>query len=350
MARTIWSWIRAKGRRNFTSASIRRRIRNSSPGRRPKRFTYARSTWLWRWPRVPRSSRGQVRSAPRAPRELAGLAARRRRRDGISRPTEASHWEMEVRRWARKGRARTIFACSTPAPGRCPAALAMSFNKRMGRFCSVGLQADTLDSSMCPPEGGRYREQDLVAIPSLKSAPRIAGAFVMFRSKSTIGAILALVWCLFASIPAHATTYYVAAAGSDSNNGTSTGTPWQTISKVNGSTFSAGDSVLFNRGDVWYGTSLTVPSSGSSGLPTTFGAYGSGANPIIKGSTLLVTSGFVLAPDTSTTIFSLSDSGTSSTDSATRNWREQVSHLDITANATKIRITVTVSATVDLNI
>jgi hypothetical protein len=155
---------------------------------------------------------------------------------------------------------------------------------------------------------------------------------------------------LLATIPARATTYYVAAAGSDANIGTDTGHPWQTISKVNGTTFAAGDSVLFNRGDVWYGSSLTVPSSGSSGLPITFGAYGSGANPIIKGSTLLVTSGYVLAPDIPTTIFSLSDSGTSSTDSATRNWREQVSHLDITANATKIRITVTASATVDLSI
>jgi hypothetical protein len=161
--------------------------------------------------------------------------------------------------------------------------------------------------------------------------------------------ILILV-CLLGSIPAHATTYYVAAAGSDANSGTDTGHPWQTISKVNGTAFSAGDSVLFNRGDSWYGTSLTAPSSGSSGSPITFGAYGSGANPIIKGSTLLVTSGYVLAPDIPTTIFSLSDSGTSSTDSATRNWREQVSHLDITANATKIRITVTASATVDLNI
>src|SRR5882672_11206348 len=120
---------------------------------------------------------------------------------------------MEVRRRARKGRARTIFACSTPAPHRYPAESAMSFNKRIKRFCSVGLQADTLDTSMCPPEGGRYREQNLVAIPSSKSAPLIAGEFVMFRSKSTIGAILALVWCLLAGIPAHATTYYVAAAG-----------------------------------------------------------------------------------------------------------------------------------------
>jgi hypothetical protein len=25
-----------------------------------------------------------------------------------------------------------------------------------GRVCSVGLQADTVDSSKCPPEGGRY--------------------------------------------------------------------------------------------------------------------------------------------------------------------------------------------------
>ena len=64
----------------------------------------------------------------------------------------------------------------------------------------------------------------------------------------------------------------------------------------------------------------------------------------------MTTSGYTLAPGSSTTIFSLSDSGTSSTDSATRNWREQVSHLDITASATKITITVKASATAALNI
>jgi hypothetical protein len=159
-----------------------------------------------------------------------------------------------------------------------------------------------------------------------------------------------LIFGLFSAIPAWATTYYVAAAGSDANVGTDTGHPWQTISKVNGSTFSAGDSVLFNRGDIWYGTSLTVSSSGTNGSPILFGAYGSGANPIIKGSTLLVTSGYVLAPNTNTNIFSLSDSGTSSTDSATRNWREQVSHLDITASATTITITVKASPTAALDI
>jgi hypothetical protein len=151
-------------------------------------------------------------------------------------------------------------------------------------------------------------------------------------------------------VPGRATTYYVAAAGSDMNNGTSPGAPWQTIGKVNGATFNPGDSVLFHRGDVWYGTALTVPSSGASGSPITFGAYGSGANPVIKGSTVQSTSGFTLAPNTSTTIFSLSDSGTSSTDGATRNWREQVSHLDISANASAITISVKASATQALNI
>jgi hypothetical protein len=179
---------------------------------------------------------------------------------------------------------------------------------------------------------------------TVKSAPRKAVAGM------PSGAIFALICFFLTTTPARATTYYVAVAGSDANTGTDTAHPWQTISKVNGSAFSAGDSVLFNRGDVWYGSPLTVPASGSSGSPITFGAYGSGANPVIKGSTLLVTSGYLLAPDITTTIFSLSDSGASSTDSATRNWREQVSHLDITANATKIRITVTASATVDLNI
>src|SRR6266851_8930081 len=41
------------------------------------------------------------------------------------------------------------------------------------RFCSVGLQADTVDASTCPPEGGRYIDQNQVLTQSLKpDAPR----------------------------------------------------------------------------------------------------------------------------------------------------------------------------------
>jgi hypothetical protein len=155
---------------------------------------------------------------------------------------------------------------------------------------------------------------------------------------------------LFVAAPTRATTYFVAAAGSDTNSGTSSSSPWQTIAKVNASAFLPGDSILFNRGDAWYGTSLVAPSSGSSGSPITFGAYGTGANPIIKGSTALSTSGYTLGPNTTTSIFTPPDSGTSSTDSLTRNWREQVSHLDITNPAGLITISVTASPTAALNI
>src|SRR3990172_8305754 len=56
-----------------------------------------------------------------------------------------------------------------------------------------------------------------------------------------------------------------------------------TIADVNLKSFSAGDSILFKKGETWR-EQLTVPSSGSSGSPITFGASGSGANPIISGS------------------------------------------------------------------
>jgi hypothetical protein len=81
-----------------------------------------------------------------------------------------------------------------------------------------------------------------------------------------------------------ATNYYISNTGSDSNNGTSTSTAWQTISKVNSSTFVPGDQILFKRGDTFFG-SLTISQSGVSGNPITFDAYGTGAKPIITGFT-----------------------------------------------------------------
>src|SRR5665647_54836 len=89
-------------------------------------------------------------------------------------------------------------------------------------------------------------------------------------------------------LTANATNYYFSVTGNDTNNGTSTSTPWQTISKFNSvfSSRSPGDSLLFKRGDTFYG-SLTISSSGSSGSPITIGAYGTGARPIITGFTTL---------------------------------------------------------------
>jgi len=83
-------------------------------------------------------------------------------------------------------------------------------------------------------------------------------------------------------IPAAA--YYVSSVGNDSNDGLTPETAWETIDKVNSTTFSAGDNVLFKRGDSFYGT-ITVNSAGSESNPITYGAYGSGNKPIITGFT-----------------------------------------------------------------
>ena len=71
------------------------------------------------------------------------------------------------------------------------------------------------------------------------------------------------------------TTYYVANAGSDSNNGTSTGTAWQTISKVNSFGQVPGDTIRFNGGDTFSGN-LTLSTSGTFGSPITINSYGTG--------------------------------------------------------------------------
>jgi len=111
---------------------------------------------------------------------------------------------------------------------------------------------------------------------------------------------------------ASAATYYVDCnANGDAGAGTSTAAnvAWKTIAKVNASSFSAGDSVLFNKGCTWRET-LTVPSSGSAGSPITFGAYGTGAAPIISG-------GDVITPGTSWTG---STPSTSNGDLVSDNW------------------------------
>lgn len=92
----------------------------------------------------------------------------------------------------------------------------------------------------------------------------------------------AMLACVLATA-ASATTYYVSAsAGDDSKDGLTTATAWKSIAKVNGSTFVAGDQILFKRGDVWR-ESLVPPSNGASGNPIKFDAYGSGDAPTITG-------------------------------------------------------------------
>ena len=124
---------------------------------------------------------------------------------------------------------------------------------------------------------GRQRRREAVRKPRQRAVPVMVA--VRIRPARKIIVFAFLVWTTMAS----ATTYYVSSsAGSDANSGTSSGAAWQTVAKVNGQTFLAGDSILFKRGDVW-NESLAPASSGSSGNPITFDAYGTGAAPNLTG-------------------------------------------------------------------
>jgi len=98
------------------------------------------------------------------------------------------------------------------------------------------------------------------------------------KMRCILSAIL-MIW----SCAASASTYYISSStGNDNNNGTALASAWKTMGHVNGQTFQPGDSILFKRGDVW-NEGLTPPSSGSSGSPITFDAYGTGAPPNLTG-------------------------------------------------------------------
>jgi len=91
--------------------------------------------------------------------------------------------------------------------------------------------------------------------------------------------LIALPLFLF-SIMVFGKSYYIKNGGNDLLAGTSDSTAWESISKVNSFSFSAGDNIFFKKGDTFIGT-LTPASSGTSSSYITFGAYGIGDDPII---------------------------------------------------------------------
>ena len=90
--------------------------------------------------------------------------------------------------------------------------------------------------------------------------------------------------CLLFASWAHATNYYIAANGNDSNHGRSPNSPWKSLAKVNAmmSSFRPGDGIFLRQGDTFTGE-LLVRASGSPGSPIRFTSYGSGEKPIIDG-------------------------------------------------------------------
>lgn len=135
---------------------------------------------------------------------------------------------------------------------------------------------------------------------------RINNRVLAMGNKHWLILILAMLWVglynspIFKLAPVPV-TYYVSPTGSDSNPGTSKASPWQTLSKVNGSTFNPGDIILLEGGKSFTGSlSFTVSSwtGASSSTPVTIGHYGTGRPTINSSSTIgfLVqnNSGFIL--------------------------------------------------------
>lgn len=103
--------------------------------------------------------------------------------------------------------------------------------------------------------------------------------------------LLLLLLSLGQAAPAQATSFFVDFTGGlNTNNGTSSGTAWKDLTKVNATTFVAGDLIQFKRGETFTGT-LTINNSGTSGNPIRYTAYGTGAAPILQSATTHQTSG-----------------------------------------------------------
>jgi len=109
----------------------------------------------------------------------------------------------------------------------------------------------------------------------------------MFR-RLIFAVILVLALCMSSVV--QGTTYYVSPSGNDNAAGTSPSTAWATTNKVNSTTFSPGDSILFEGGETFQG-GLVFTSGGTPTSPITLSSYGSGRATIqgdLKETVLLV--------------------------------------------------------------
>lgn len=89
---------------------------------------------------------------------------------------------------------------------------------------------------------------------------------------------------IFPKMEVHAAnqSYYIDAEnGDDSNSGLTPETAWKTLQKVNHTTFSAGDSILFKSGCTWTGQ-LYPRGSGTNEAPIVIDMYGGDQKPIIQ--------------------------------------------------------------------
>jgi hypothetical protein len=99
---------------------------------------------------------------------------------------------------------------------------------------------------------------------------------------------LVIIWTFSFSCTSAKTYFLSSSMGSDSRSVYQAQypvTPWKTLNRLNSfKELQPGDSVLFKRGDVFYGT-LEINRSGTRDGVITYSAYGKGADPVISGLT-----------------------------------------------------------------
>jgi parallel beta-helix repeat protein len=99
---------------------------------------------------------------------------------------------------------------------------------------------------------------------------------------------LPFVLSICCALQAFGANYYFSSSGGDDNRtatqARNSATPWKTLKKLEDifSSLQPGDSVLFRRGESFFGN-IRITKSGSPGAPIVLGAYGRGERPIITG-------------------------------------------------------------------
>src|ERR1700733_5357993 len=105
----------------------------------------------------------------------------------------------------------------------------------------------------------------------------------------SIYVLLSILMPIFAGIvPVWGNTYYFSSVNGDDMRSPAqarqAATPWRSLAKLNQvfPQLQPGDSVLFKRGEAYYG-SIVAGASGAEGRPIVISAYGQGYEPIISG-------------------------------------------------------------------
>ncbi len=98
--------------------------------------------------------------------------------------------------------------------------------------------------------------------------------------------IVSLVPFAAITVSAESKVYYVAADGNDSNSGFSADAPLS-LAAINEITLYGGDTVLFKRGDIFYGLFNPIVENTSDESRVEVGAYGNGDLPILSGAKII---------------------------------------------------------------